>query len=255
MSMNGYSLSHKFYEWAFENRQLLKPTVPALYFYLIEVCNTLGWKKQFSISAKECMEGMGVSSYNTYKSAFDILCDHGFITIIKKSCNHYQANIITLSNFNKVNDRVTNKVTDKVTTEYSKGNVESNCDIHKTNKTNETIKTVKQNKSVKNDDKINYAEFVSMTEEEYKKLISDYSELGVKRMIEILDNYKGANGKKYKSDYRAILNWVVERYNQEINNHEIKKEQNGKSTGEAGISTFKNFEVKNHEVKDFSVRF
>ena len=34
-------------------------------------------------------------------------------------------------------------------------------------------------------------------------------------MIEILDNYKGQNGKKYKSDYRAILNWVVKRYEEE----------------------------------------
>ena len=34
-------------------------------------------------------------------------------------------------------------------------------------------------------------------------------------MIQILDNYKGANGKKYKSDYRAILNWVVDKYNEE----------------------------------------
>lgn len=31
------------------------------------------------------------------------------------------------------------------------------------------------------------------------------------RLIEILDNYKGATGKTYKSDYRAILNWVVTR--------------------------------------------
>ncbi len=27
----------------------------------------------------------------------------------------------------------------------------------------------------------------------------------------MLDNYKGASGKRYKSDYRAILNWVPER--------------------------------------------
>ena len=26
---------------------------------------------------------------------------------------------------------------------------------------------------------------------------------------------KGANGKTYKSDYRAILNWVVKRYQEE----------------------------------------
>ena len=88
MSMNGYDLSHNFYEWAFSNREDFKPTVSALYFYLVEMCNTLGWKKEFSISAKEFMEGMGVSGYNTYKNAFDVLCKHGYIKVVKKSCNH-----------------------------------------------------------------------------------------------------------------------------------------------------------------------
>lgn len=64
--------------------------------------------------------------------------------------------------------------------------------------------------------KIKYAEFVSMTEEEYGKLIEQYGQEMVARMIEVLDNYKGQNGKTYKSDYRAILNWVVERVKEEF---------------------------------------
>ena len=63
-----------------------------------------------------------------------------------------------------------------------------------------------------------YAEFVAMTNDEYKSLV-DNEHLGtqtaVNRCIEILDNYKGANGKKYKSDYRAILTWVIDRYREE----------------------------------------
>ena len=64
--------------------------------------------------------------------------------------------------------------------------------------------------------KYKYAEFVTLTRDEYAKLCAQYSEEGAKRMIEILDNYKGSKGKKYKSDYRTILNWVVDRYNEEI---------------------------------------
>lgn len=239
MSMNGYDLSHKFFDWAFNNREDFKPTVSALYFYLIEMCNTLGWKKEFSISAKECMEGMGVSGYNTYKSAFDVLCKHGFIKVVKKSCNHYQANVITLLNFDRVTDKVTDKVTDRVTDRVTdevdvypikieqgnykgnyKGNYQSNGDIHKTNNS----KTIKQDIIAETDvsvkpkkQKIKFSEFVSLTQDEYNKLIQDHSESAVKRMIEILNNYKGANGKKYKSDYMAILNWVVNRYNDEKN--------------------------------------
>lgn len=64
--------------------------------------------------------------------------------------------------------------------------------------------------------KIKYAEFVSMTEEEYGKLISEHGEEKTKRAIEVLDNYKGSKGKTYKSDYRAILSWVIERVNEEF---------------------------------------
>lgn len=73
-----------------------------------------------------------------------------------------------------------------------------------------------KNKNINTLPKIKYAEFVSMTEDEYQKLVAKYeNEELVKRMIEVLDNYKGANGKRYKSDYRAILNWVADKVIQE----------------------------------------
>ena len=64
-------------------------------------------------------------------------------------------------------------------------------------------------------EKKKYAEYVSMTEEEYGKLVEAHGEEKTKRMIEVLDNYKGSKGKTYKNDYRAILSWVVDRVNEE----------------------------------------
>ena len=61
--------------------------------------------------------------------------------------------------------------------------------------------------------KINFAEFVNMTKVEYDKLINEYGTDKVKKMIDILDNYKGSSNKKYASDYRAILSWVVSKIN------------------------------------------
>ena len=61
-----------------------------------------------------------------------------------------------------------------------------------------------------NDKKIQFADFVTMTNAEYDKLVSTYSKEFADRCIEKLSNYKGASGKKYKSDYRAIKNWVVD---------------------------------------------
>lgn len=63
----------------------------------------------------------------------------------------------------------------------------------------------------KKEDKIYYAEFVSMTNTEHSKLIEKHGEALTNKTVEVLDNYKGSSGKKYTSDYRAILSWVVER--------------------------------------------
>ncbi|HPM02291.1 MAG TPA: hypothetical protein PK816_09070 [Candidatus Cloacimonadota bacterium] len=66
-------------------------------------------------------------------------------------------------------------------------------------------------KNEKNEKKLKYADFVSLTESEYNKLIKAHNEKNTKILIEILDNYKGSTGKKYKDDYRTILNWVIDR--------------------------------------------
>ena len=55
-----------------------------------------------------------------------------------------------------------------------------------------------------------YAPSVTMTETEYNKLMTDFGASNVERFVDKLSNAKGAHGYKYKSDYRAILSWVVE---------------------------------------------
>ena len=62
-----------------------------------------------------------------------------------------------------------------------------------------------------------------MLPEEFEKLKEQYGEIVANQLIEILDNYKGATGKTYKSDYRAILSWVIKRY------EEDKKKPSGKT--------------------------
>lgn len=71
-----------------------------------------------------------------------------------------------------------------------------------------------------------YAENVKMTESEYQNLVERYSEEGARWMITKLDNYKAARGMVYKSDYRAILNWVVKEWQKELN-----AKQNGNYNG------------------------
>lgn len=56
-----------------------------------------------------------------------------------------------------------------------------------------------------------YAEFVHLLEVEHEKLVKQFGEAATAEFIKKLDNYKGANKKTYADDYRAILNWVVDR--------------------------------------------
>lgn len=74
--------------------------------------------------------------------------------------------------------------------------------------------------------KVKYADDVHLTPDEYAKLVSLYGEDDAKGIIELLSNYKGQNGKRYKSDYKAILNWAADAYYQRtnINNNGMQRQ-------------------------------
>lgn len=50
---------------------------------------------------------------------------------------------------------------------------------------------------------------MTMTNAEYQKLLDAYGPADTALMIEHLSHYKAANGKRYDSDYRAIMAWVT----------------------------------------------
>jgi Mg-chelatase subunit ChlI len=89
-------------------------------------------------------------------------------------------------------------------------------------------KSKDKEKNTKEDKKLKYADFVKLTKAEYEKLVSEHGESNTIEMIRVLDNYKGANGKKYASDYRAILNWVVDRVMGKPQPQKKGEGQNGK---------------------------
>jgi hypothetical protein len=97
---------------------------------------------------------------------------------------------------------------------------ETASDLKGTTNTKSTTKTTTEIKT-------HYREFVSLTPKEYDVLNEKYGKQQTEDMLDMLDNYKGANGKTYKSDYRAVLSWVVTRYN------ETKKGKNGNNIPKA----------------------
>ncbi len=112
----------------------------------------------------------------------------------------------------------------------------------------EKDKPKKSKSNTPTEQKIKFAEFIAMTNDEYQSLIANEQlgcEAAVKRCIEILDNYKGSTGRKYKSDYRAILSWVIDRYLEECRkgggslgkNISSTKESSNKMADTAGTGT------------------
>jgi hypothetical protein len=134
-------------------------------------------------------------------------------------------NMVKDNMIEKVNSLGKNKATVYRVNNYEKYNfspsetvdikgVESNIHqvITKSTPSDNQVITTKEDRYIEKKEKKNiYAEFVSMTETEYTKLVDEYGEINTRKMITTLDNYKGSNNKKYASDYRAILNWVVDK--------------------------------------------
>ena len=98
----------------------------------------------------------------------------------------------------------------KICNSYEEHMGNENININK-NITENKVNRKRGSKGEKEEEKIHFAEFVSMTNAEYEKLVSTYGKEFADQCINVLDNYKGAKGKTYKSDYRAILSWVIDK--------------------------------------------
>lgn len=95
--MNGYDLSRVWFDFCFENPELITPNHIAIYFFAIEHCNRLGWKTKFGFPTQMAMDAIGIKKHGTYIKYFNDLCNWGFFKLIQKSTNQYSANIISLS--------------------------------------------------------------------------------------------------------------------------------------------------------------
>lgn len=119
--MNSYELSRAWFDFSFENPHKIKPYHSAIYFFAIEHCNRLGWKKVFGFPTSMVLDAIGMKSYNSYKKYLDELADFGFIKIHEYSKNQYSSNIIELS----FNDKALDKALDKAFIKHATKQYES----------------------------------------------------------------------------------------------------------------------------------
>jgi len=140
--MDIYKLYRDFWNYCFENPDIIKPTDIAIYSFAIEHCNRLGWKEKFGLPSTMVMEATGIKSYNTYIQALNKLVEIGFIKMVEKSKNQYSSNIIALSNFNKAHGKALDKALTKhsgkqrESTGQSTGESTDSIDIQVYNNTN-----------------------------------------------------------------------------------------------------------------------
>jgi hypothetical protein len=119
--LNGYELSHQWFDFSFENPDVIKPTHTALYFFIIEHCNRLGWKQKFGLPRQMAMDAIGIKNHRTFSKTFDDLVNWGFVEVHEKSKNQYSANVIAIVKNTKAHTKALTKATHKHIQKQSMG--------------------------------------------------------------------------------------------------------------------------------------
>jgi hypothetical protein len=231
----------------------LRSSSITIYLYLLDVNNECGWKEWFTIQQNVALKATGIGSNRTYYKALQELREKGFIKYVP-GLNNFKSALINIIKIEKNAPLHAHQSAQLTAQQYAQLTALLTAHIHNkdiiikineiinnnpVNSDNEKHKREKENPENKNAKKINeensgahekikYGEFVEMTEAEYNRLELSFGIDKAKRLIEILDNYKGSSGKKYKSDYRAILNWCVKRL-KEDEEKPLKNYNNGRN--------------------------
>jgi hypothetical protein len=166
--MNGYDLSRNWFDWAFENPELITPTHSAIYFFAIEHCNRLGWKDKFGFPSQMAMDAIGIKKHQTFTKHLSDLVDWGFIGMVQKSKNQYSANIICLKSAMPKNGKALDKALVKHGAKQGQSTGQSKDSIDK----QETMNNKQENVAER---KLKFASTLEPFQKTYpKQMLSDF---------------------------------------------------------------------------------
>jgi len=96
--MNGYDLSRQWFDFAFDKKEC-KVQHTALYLWIIELNNRLGWKAEFGLPMQATMEGLSIGNKTTYTNTLNDLEEWGFVKVVQQAKNQYQSCIIKICRY------------------------------------------------------------------------------------------------------------------------------------------------------------
>lgn len=177
--ITGYDLSRNWFDWCFENPEKISPTHTAMYFFIIEHCNRLGWKEKFGLPMEMTKDAIGISNFRTYTKTFTDLVEWGFIKIYEKSKNQYSSNIIGIVK----NTKAHTKALDKALQKHSHKQVQkqSNSIVY----IDKPINNITINKET-------YREFahLKMSISEFETLNKRYPKERIDKILDAIENYR-----------------------------------------------------------------
>lgn len=209
--LNGYNLSRAWFDFAYNNRLVVKPVHGALMFYCIELWNKLGQPKHFGLPSYETMHYIGVASHSTFTSSLSALEEFGFISIKQQSKNQHTTNIVEIClpnnyiatkkhHIEQVESNIEGTIQGNLTINNNKI-IDNNINIDTKNANNRFIKPTEEQVAAY---MINYIEKkklmpnVSALENEAEQYIAHYEKVGW-----VVGKAKNA----MKSWQGAIVNW------------------------------------------------
>lgn len=123
-----YDYMRNWFDFCFENPEMINTNHSALYFFILSHSNRLGWKPKFGLPTTMVKEAIGIKSYTTYIKTLNDIVSFGFIKMIEKSKNQYSSNIIALTE----NVKAPVKALDKATVKHVLKQVKSTCESNNT---------------------------------------------------------------------------------------------------------------------------
>lgn len=216
--MNGYQLTRRWFNFSFEKTEA-KAQHTAIYCWLVELNNRLGWKEEFTINTQFTMEGLSIGNKNTYLAALSDLEKWGFIKTLRPSINQNYGRVITL----RCGDLVTPDTTamDMAMIQENDGNDQGGVPIDKP-ETNKPLNTKPNNETEAKSEKKSRpkkSQFVPPTYEQVEAYFLEQGsnpELAEKCYFHYKDlDWHNKFGKKLSNWKNTMLNnWI--RKNQNI---------------------------------------